>query len=227
MMSGVDLGNMEAPPARRASTPGWRDPRLWVGLAIVAASVFAGALVLGSSDDTVPVWVASASLGAGESLTSGQLAVRRVRFADAGDATLYLRADQQLPAGLHLSRDVGAGELVPRAAVTTASGPELREVPVSVAADQVPGGLTTGDRVDVYVRPSAQTACQAAPVCQGRPALSGVGVLDAPAADDQFGSDGTRPVVLAMTPRQARRFFGLLATTQAATLTLVGREAVR
>jgi hypothetical protein len=224
MMCPVDLGIMHVPAARRAFAPGWRDPRLWVGLAIVAASVFAGALVLGSSDDTVPVWAASGSLGAGHVLTSDDLAVRRVRFGDPQDASLYLRADQQLPSGLQLSRDVGAGELVPRAAVTPATGRDLRQVPISVAPDQVPSGVGVGDAVDVYVRPAASTACQGSSVCDGRPALSGVRVLDAPAADAAFGSDGTRMLVLGMSAAQSRRFFGLLASTDGATLTVVGRD---
>ena len=73
----------DTPSARRATAPGWRDPRLWIGVAIVAASVLAGALVLGTSDDTVPVWAAADSLGAGHTLTAGDLTVRRVGFADA------------------------------------------------------------------------------------------------------------------------------------------------
>lgn len=215
---------MEVPAARRASAPGWRDPRLWVGLAIVAASVFAGALVLGASDDTVPVWTAAGPLGAGQVLSPHDLAVRRVRFADAHDAAVYLRADQRFPAGLRLSRAVGAGELVPRAALTGSAGPDLREVPVSVPPGQVPSGVSVGDRVDVYLRPADHTACQDSSVCDGRPVLSAVTVLDTAAPDDEFGADGSRTLVLAMTPAQARDYFALLATTDGATPTVVDRE---
>src|SRR5262245_21162948 len=69
----VNLGTTDTPAASRAAAPGWRDPRLWVGAAIVAASVLLGALVLGSSDDTTPVWAAEAALGAGHVLTSDDL----------------------------------------------------------------------------------------------------------------------------------------------------------
>src|SRR5436190_5611143 len=82
----VNLGITDVPAARRASTPGWRDPRLWIGLAIVAASIVAGALVLGTSDDTVPVWAAADPLGSGHVLTADDLVVRRVRFTAAGAA---------------------------------------------------------------------------------------------------------------------------------------------
>jgi hypothetical protein len=223
MMCPVDLGIMDVPAARRASAPGWRDPRRWIGLAIVAASVLVGTLVLGSSEETVPVWAASGSLGAGHVLTSGDLAVRRVRFDDAAAASLYLSAQQRLPSGLRLSRDVGPGELVPKAALAPATERDLRQVPVSVSPDSVPRGIGVGDLVDVYVRPSSHTSCAGSSVCDGRPALAGVTVLDAPPVDDAFGSDGSRMLVLGLSAQQSQRFFGLLATTDNATLTVVGR----
>ena len=44
-----------APPVSRAQSPGWRDPRVVVGVVIVAVCVLLGARVLGSADDTVAV----------------------------------------------------------------------------------------------------------------------------------------------------------------------------
>jgi hypothetical protein len=156
-------------------------------------------------------------------LTADDLAVRRVRFDDADAASLYVPADRQLPAKLRLSREVDAGELLPRAALATTDSHEQREVPVSVAPDQVPAAVGVGDVVDVYLRPATHTGCQEASVCQGLPVLSGVTVVDAPPADEAFGPEGTRMLVLAMPPPQAQRFFRLLAATDDAPLTVVGR----
>jgi hypothetical protein len=222
----VNLGITDvsaAPAARRASPPGWRDPRLWIGLAIVAASIVAGGVVLGTSDQTVPVWAAADTLGAGHVLTADDLAVRRVRFDDTDASSLYFRADRQVPADLRLSREVAEGELLPRAAVTRTESRELRQVPVSVAPDQVPGEVGVGDLVDVYLRPATHAACQASSVCDGLPVLSGVTVVDAPPAEEAFGADGSRMLVLAMAAAQAQRFFRLLAATDDASLTVVGR----
>jgi hypothetical protein len=218
----TDTGHM-TPPATRATTPGWRDPRMWVGIAIVAASVVIGALVLGASDDTEPVWAAAQTMGTGHVLTSGDVTVRRVHFADASDAAVYYPAGQPLPAGLRLTRGVGAGELLPRGAVATASGDELRQVPISVAADQVPGVVSAGASVDVYLRPSSHAGCQGSPVCTGRPVLSGVTVLDAPPVDQEFGVGGQRMLVLGMSSAEARTFFRLLASVDDPALTVVGR----
>jgi hypothetical protein len=213
-----------APPrATRAVTPGWRDPRMWVGIAIVAASVLVGALVLGASDDTEPVWAAAQTLGTGHTLTADDLTVRRVHFADPSDADLYYSAGEALPADLRLVHGIGAGELLPRGAVGAAATDQLRQVPISVAADQVPGAVSAGASVDVYLRPSSHAGCQGSPVCTGRPVLSGVTVVDAPAADQDFGSGGQRMLVLAMSSGQAHTFFRLLASVDDPALTVVGR----
>jgi hypothetical protein len=60
-------------------------------------------------------------------------------------------------------------------------------------------------------------------VCDGLPVLSGVTVSDAPPSDLAFGSDGGRMLVLAMSATEAERFFRLAATTDDATVTVVGR----
>jgi hypothetical protein len=218
----VDLGNTDSPAARRATAPAWRDSRLWVGVAIVAASVLVGALALGTSDDTVAVWAATDTMSAGHVLTSDDLTVHRVHFTDDSDAALYLRADR-LPADLRLLRPVGAGELLPQAAVGPAGRVSVREVPISVARDQVPGAVGVGDLVDVYLRPGSRSGCTGTSVCTGEPVLSGVTVLDAPPPDDAFGTDGSRMLVLGMDDADARRFFRLLASTDNPALTVVGR----
>lgn len=223
MMSLVNLGITDSSAARRAAAPGWRDPRLWIGVAIVAVSVLVGAWALGTSDDSVAVWAAGDTMVAGHILTADDLTVRRVRFAESSDAAHYLPADRQLPAGLRLLRPVGAGELLPQAAVGPHTQADVREVPVSVPPDQVPGSVGAGDTVDVYLRPGSRAGCDTGTACTGRPVLAGVTVLDAPPVSDGFGSDGSRMLVLGMDDPTARQFFRALAATDEPTLTVVGR----
>jgi hypothetical protein len=218
-----NLGISDTPAARRVATPGWRDPRLWVGVAIVAASVLVGAWAFGTSDDTMPVWATTGALPAGHRLTADDLTPRRVSFADADDQRRYLPAAQRLPAGVVLLRPVGEGELLPATAVGQAGASASREVPIAVAPDQVPRGVGVGDVVDVYLRPATHAGCAGSSVCSGTPALAGVTVADAPALDDQFGPDGARMLVLTMDESAAHRFFRLLATTEEPALTVVGR----
>jgi hypothetical protein len=96
-------------------------------------------------------------------------------------------------------------------------------VPISVAPDQVPRDVGTGTVVDVYLRPATHSGCEDAPVCSGRPVLTGVTVLDAPAADQEFGADGGRMLVLGMSSGEAHRFFRLFSSTDSPSLTVVGR----
>lgn len=204
-----------APAAQRVQRPGWRDPRLWAGVAIVAVSVVAGARLLASADDTVAVWAAAGELAAGAPVTSADLERHRVRFADTGDLGGYFPGTAAPPEGV-LLRGVGPGELLPRTAVGTAAQSGTVQVPLSVDPDQVPPSVDTGSVVDVYLL-GGQGARGA------EPALSGVSVVDAPEAEEGFVASGKRQLVLAVPEDDARRFFGLLGAADAPTLTVVRR----
>ncbi len=141
---------MPSPPAVRARRPSWRDPRLAVGLALVCVSVLVGARVLGSADDTVRVLAAGGDLAAGQRVSRADLTEVRLRFAAEEDADRYLGAAQELPKGAVLTRAVGAGELLPRAAVSTDREP-LVELPLAVDPARVPASLRAGSLVDVWV----------------------------------------------------------------------------
>ena len=76
-----------SPPARRLRRPGWRDPRLAVGVLLLCGSVLLGARVLASADDTVAVWGTRTSLVRGQEVSSDDLVALQVRFADAEQRT--------------------------------------------------------------------------------------------------------------------------------------------
>lgn len=209
-----------APPAVRATTPGWRDPPLWVGVVIVAVSVLAGVQLLGAADDTVSVWAAASDMGAGDEVAADDLVATRVRFADAGDLGGYFTVDDDLPADLELTRGVGTGELLPRAAVGSADDSDLLQVPIAVDAELVPGSVASGSVVDVYlVASSASRSVERAT----SPALGGVTVVDAPPVDEGFAATGKRQLVLAVDEQAASRFFRLLSSYDNPVLTVVRR----
>jgi hypothetical protein len=217
---GADLAAV--PSAVRARPPGWRDPRLWVGLLIVALSVVGGSRLLAAADDTVAVWAVAADSGPGSTLTSADLVVRRVRFADDGDLAAYYAADATLPSDLRLVRGVGAGELLPRSAVGSAEQQAgLVQLPVAVEADHVPPAVRTGSVVDVYLLGDGRAGRPSDP---GAPVLKNVTVVDAPAVDGGFGvAGGTRQLVLAVPEDAATAYFVALAAVDTPLLTVVGR----
>lgn len=148
-----------SPPAVRLRAPGWRDPRLLLGIVLVAASVALGSTLVTSAGRTVPVYAAGQALVPGDALDAGALRVQQVRLGSAGDQ--YLRADEPLPEGLVLTRVVGAGELVPLAAL--AGETDLGSRPVAITPGGAPpSGLAAGSTVDLWFVPQVRGGTTAA-----------------------------------------------------------------
>ena len=192
-----------SPVATRTSRHRWRDPRLVVGVALVALAVLLGARLLGH-DGAVGVWSARVPLTAGQRIGPDDLVRRDVVFGSQSDADRYLSADATPAAGTVLARDVGAGELVPRAAVGTAARPRLTEVPLSVAADRVPATVAPGAVVDVWVTPTEDAGARTAQAGPGpaRLVFDDVVVVAAPRADSALGPATTRQVIVGVPADQ-------------------------
>lgn len=192
-----DLGNPGTslpPPALRAGRPGWRDPRLWLGVLLLAGSVVLGARLLAAADDTVTVWAMAADRGSGTPVSADDLVVQRVRFADGAALARYFPADRPVPADLVLRRAVGSGELLARSAVGAADDEPVLQVPLAVDPQRVPPDVGSGSVVDVWVADA------------DAPALSAVTVVAAPSYDDTFAVSGTRQVVVAVEDERAAAF---------------------
>lgn len=183
-----------APLARRAGRPGWRDPRILLGVAIVAISVLAGAWLLAGADNTVGVWAVRRDLPAGAHPTISDLQRREVHFGDAGLAEAYLSADTGLPSGARLTRKVSAGELLPAAAVSTTSRSPRIEVPLSVVSDDLPATVRPGSVVDVWVVSQKGDASTG----DARLVLAGVTVASLPASGSGLAPSATRQVIVAV-----------------------------
>ena len=203
------------PPATRAARSGWRDPRLWIGVLIVVVSVVAGSRLLAAADDTVTVWSVAADAGPGARLDADDLEPTRVRFADEGDLAGYFSVDDELPAELVLLRGVGAGELLPRAALGTAeSTADTVELPVAVDTEQVPPAVQAGSVVSVYLVGSRSSG----------PLLADATVVDAPPLESTFGTTtGRRQLVLAVPADDAGAFLAELGRVDSPVLTVVRR----
>lgn len=193
-----------SPPASRVTTSRWRDPRLAVGLAVVAACTVLGSRLLASADDMVGVWAARGPVVEGQRLSAADLVRRQVRFEEQRDADRYLAATDALPAGAVAGRDVGAGELLPRAAVDEAGG-SLTEVPLALDSDAVPATLRVGSTVDVWVSSTGRPAGPRAPGARARLVLDDVAVLAAPQTGSSLGPTATRQVIVGVPASGVRR----------------------
>ncbi|MBS4752594.1 hypothetical protein KG112_07200 [Nocardioides sp. zg-ZUI104] len=235
-----------APPrATRVSRPGWRDPRLWIGVVLVAGSVVLGARLLDAADDTVAVWVLEADRGSGTPLSSADLRAQRVRFADDAVLERYFSADAPLPDGLALIRAVGAGELLARSAVGQVDAAQVVQVPLEVDPNRVPPDVVAGSVVDVWITDGAGAGAQVPPLTgerdedtargdsgrtpptpgsPGGPALSEVTVVAAPSYDDTFAVTGARQLVVAVEEERAAEFERLLGALQDPVIRILQRS---
>lgn len=180
------------PPATRVGPAGWRDPRLLLGVVIVAVCVLAGAKVLASADDTTAVWAARHDLSRGASIDAGDLTVTRVHLTGVA-AQRYLPASTALALGTTASHDVAAGELLARSAITSGSSVDLVEVPLSLAPDDLPASVRRGARVDVWVTATSGTSDGPA---RARLALEDVVVVAVPAPADSLAPRTTQQVIV-------------------------------
>lgn len=178
--------------AKRALPPKRPDARLVIGLVLVAVSGVLGMRLLADGRATVAAWTLTRDLPAGAVITGED--VRTVQVGSLGER--YLAGDQPV-IGLHLTRDVGAGEFLPSAAV--ASGPASagqRLVTVPVDPVHMAPDLQRGQRVDLWHTPEVESVL-AEPLL----VLSGVTVARAPSAEDQ-GVAGSVGITLQVPEEQ-------------------------
>lgn len=141
---------LPAPHATRLRRPSWRDPRLVVGLLLVAASVAAGSWVVTAAQASTPVWVARGTLTPGTPLTAEHVVVAEVRLGGTQHSA-YLDASEPLPDDLVVLRTVSDGELVPRAALGDRADLDVHPVALTVAD---PGSaVAEGAVVDLWFVP--------------------------------------------------------------------------
>lgn len=187
-----------SPAAIRLRRAGWRDPRLALGLLLVAVSTLIGARVVAAADESVPVWVTADAVRAGDEVADVDLVPGRALLTDGASATTYLGTGTE-PAGV-FDRDLEAGELLPAGALEAPGAQTRTDVPLSVEVGAAPVNLAVGDVVDVWVVPTDDTAVR--PSAAQR-VLRGVPVTVAGEVD-ALGSAGRQVVVRLAETRSAR-----------------------
>lgn len=143
---------LPTPTLTRLRRPGWRDPRLILGLVLVAASVALGSWAVSSAGRTVAVYAAAGPLTPGEPVDTSNLRAVEVRLG-SGDGK-YLLAGRPLPDDLVALRVVGDGELVARSAVGGAGELAVRAVAIPVVG-ALSDRVTDGALVDVWFVPAS------------------------------------------------------------------------
>lgn len=194
----------DAPRAQRLRLSRRGDLRLWLGLALVVGSMFAGAHLMSQGAQTVTVWQAGRDLSAG----SEPQHMHPVTVALGSVAEDYLPVTER-PAG-QLRYPIQAGELIPRSALMIPDLAPSRIVTVGVDPLHAPIDLASGDRVDVWSTPDPDSvdalAVQGDADSDAGPQLVLQSVLVEDVAPDAMGRE--LAIVVRVRPDQVQELVG-------------------
>jgi hypothetical protein len=174
------------------------DPRLLIGLALVAGSTVGVWALVEALDDTRQVLVAPETLTPGSRVDASTLRVEAVRLG--GLATGYLAPEDVPDGGLVVTRTVQAGELVPAASVADREDAGLAVVVVA-SARPLPSEVTPGALVDVWTAAEIERGVHEPPTVL----VGGAEVAAVTAPDGMMASGG--PTVELLIPREKTAAF--------------------
>ena len=138
-------------PARKRV---WVDPRLAIGVVLIAASVIGVFSIVSVADASEQVLTARDSLAPGDRVYADDLVAAQVRMPGATD--LYLVASDVPDEGLIVTKSIASGELVPASAVGSAAALRLASIVVSVNS-ALPASVKPGATVDLWAARLEQT----------------------------------------------------------------------
>lgn len=207
--------DLPAPAAARLRAPSWRDPRLLVGVLLVLGSVVLGARAVASADETRPYYAATRALVPGDRVGVDDVRVVDVRLQDASAA--YLTAEAALEPGTVATRTVGAGELLPLAAL--GEGGDVGLQPVGVPVEGAPpAGLVAGAVVDVWVaQPDPE---RAGSFTEPQRLVQGATVAEVSDSGSALGSGGGTTVQVLLEQDALAGVLGALANDAVVSLVL-------
>jgi hypothetical protein len=182
----VRWGKERSVKPRSRKSARWSDLRLWLGISLLIASMFVGARVMASGEETVTLWRASSELALGSPLTG----VEAVVVALNGAQEPYFRG--LIPPSGIVVRPIGTGEFIPSAALSALPPVDSRVVTVPVDPLHVAIGLNAGDQVDVWS--SSKDAGSVGSILPPMLVLTGLTVRAV--ASDVVGTGGEIGVVL-------------------------------
>ncbi|MCK8608709.1 hypothetical protein [Agromyces sp. C10] len=169
------------------------DPRLLIGLALVAGSSLGIWALVEALDGTREVLVAPATLTPGTRVEAASLRVESVRLGALADG--YLGPDDLPEGGLVVVRTVQAGELLPAASVADRERADLAVVVVT-SSRPLPGEVAPGALVDVWTAAEVERGAFEPPVVL----VPGAEVAAVAESDGMMSTGG--PTVELLIPRE-------------------------
>jgi hypothetical protein len=139
--------------ARTAARAFLLDPRLLIGVALVVCSVVGVVAIVSAADESVEVLATDTALVPGDRVTLNALSVRSVRLDAMAHG--YLTPGDVPADGVVVTRAVGAGELVPAAAVGRSDGVRMASLVLS-SEGALAASVGPGSPVDIWSAPAVE-----------------------------------------------------------------------
>ncbi|WP_119933546.1 MULTISPECIES: SAF domain-containing protein [Kocuria] len=146
--AGTDWGTAASPASGRFRRPGWREPRLLIGVGLVVAAVAGTTATMALTSTTEQYRVAARDLDVGTRVSEEDFRTVEVRLE--GTEGAYLPGSTDLADGAVIVDRVPSGQLVPTESVGEAQdlGRRPMGIPLNTA---LPAGTGAGDSVDLWV----------------------------------------------------------------------------
>lgn len=203
--AGRGASSTAAAPADRFRRPGWREPRLLIGLGLVVVSLAATTATVTYGDATEPFAVAERDLEVGDTVGAEDLRPADLRLEATGDA--YVSGAEDLQEGSVVVDRVAEGQLVPVESIGRQEDIDRRPIGIPLATP-LPGGTTAGELVDIWVSQRERTGgdwsepvqiLQGAELAGVDEAAGGLGADADAAAQVLVHSDDVEDVVAALS----------------------------
>jgi hypothetical protein len=166
--------------------PSWRDPRLLVGLVLIAVAVAAVVAIVQRADTTQPFYAATRDLAPGTVLGDDDLVIVHVRVSQGE----YVPQSDAV-AGRVIGRTIGAGELIPTSALVDGDSYSARSIAVETSMP-LADGVGVGSTVDLWVTVVDDAGARSTMVG------SGLAVTDVREAQSTLGGTGGQTVYVAV-----------------------------
>ncbi|MDO9063103.1 MAG: hypothetical protein Q7U41_00885 [Microbacterium sp.] len=188
------------------------DPRLFIGIGLVVASVAGVVGIVSAAERTDGAYAAPALLLPGDRVTADDLRVVPVRLGSAVDG--YIAQGELPDEGVVVTRVVAPGELVPIAAVGASEESDASAVVIPLRTP-LPASMQPGRSVQIWAAPPAAAGVAGEPVL----IADGAVLIGSATESDMIAGDGGSVEVL--VPRE--RIPAVLdAVANAESIALVG-----
>jgi len=198
------VSGTERAQAARLGAPSWKDPRLFVGILLVLASVASVVALVGGADKSIPMYVAKDSLMVGQPITVDSFELVQVRLGEADGK--YLHPGISLPERPVAVRMVQEGELVSRSSIGSTDALDRKPASVTVG-EPLPKEVVVGSSVDVWVALPDERNGYSEPVLM----LPGAEVAAVNATSGGLGAGKGTQLLVLVTDGQMPKFLGAVA----------------